>query len=315
MLGGALVDGIGWRSTFWINVPVVLLALTPIIGFAPSTSARGTGRAVDMVGAALAVVATGSAATALIEARQDVVLAVAALIGALCFGVAFGWHERRTSDPLLPLVYLRQRSVASSLIAAGTMNFCTVGSLFLLTQLFQSVLGLDPLRTGLALLPAFLPLPLLGRPAGWLAATWGHWWTAASGLATAAVGFAVMASVTAPDGFVGSIGLGLWGVGLGMLAPAIVGATMASLPGRSGLASGLNNTSRQVGGAFGVALFAALAGPATASGFGEAVRLILVGCAVCYASAVILCVSTGRTLQRRRVEIRPSWNLDLGRIR
>jgi len=63
-----------------------------------------------------------------------------------------------------------------------------------------------------------------------------------------------------------------------------------------------------------VALFAALAGPATATGFGDAVRLILVGCAVCYASAAILCVSTGRTLQRR-VEIQPSWNLDLSRTR
>jgi|RhiMethySRZTD1v2_1073278.scaffolds.fasta_scaffold16815_6 MFS transporter, DHA2 family, methylenomycin A resistance protein len=315
LLGGALVEGIGWRSIFWINVPIVFLALTPIVALAPSISAREAGRAADLVGAGLAVAATGSAAMALIEARQDEALAAGALIGALCFGAVFGWHERRTSDPLLPLAYLRRRDVGSSLVAAGTMNFCTVGSLFLLTQLFQSVLGLDPLRTGLALLPAFLPLPLLGRPAGRLAATWGHWWTAASGLATAAIGFAVMVSVSAPDGIVGSIGLGLWGVGLGLLAPAIVGATIASLPGRSGLASGLNNTSRQVGGAFGVALFAALAGPATATGFGDAVRLILVGCALCYASAAILCLSTGRTLQRRRVEIQPSWNLDLSRTR
>lgn len=316
LLGGALVEGIGWRSIFWINLPIVLLALTPIIAFAPSASVPGKRRAVDLVGAGLAVVATGSAAMALIELRQTVTLAGAALIGAVCFGVAFVWHERRTGDPLVPLASLRRRDVAASLVAAGTMNFCTVGSLFLLTQLFQSVLGLDPLRTGLALLPAFLPLPLLGRPAGRLAGAWGHWWTAASGLTTSAVGFAVMASVAAPDGVVGSIGLGLWGIGLGLLTPAVVGATVVSLPGRSGLASGLNNTSRQVGGAFGVALFAALAGPATATGFGDAVRLILVGCAACYLAASILCVSTGRTLQRRRrVEHQPSWELDLGRIR
>ena len=195
------------------------------------------------------------------------------------------------------------------------MNFCTVGALFLLTQVFQSELGMDPLRTGLALLPVFLPLPLLGRPAGRLAATWGHWWTAASGLAVAASGFAVMASVAAPDGVIGAIGLGLWGVGIGVLTPAIVGATIASLPGRSGLASGLNNTARQVGGAFGVALFAAVAGPATGADFGDAVRLVLIGCAACYAAAALLCVSTGRTLRRRSVEHEHSWDLDLGRTR
>jgi MFS transporter, DHA2 family, methylenomycin A resistance protein len=315
LLGGALVDAVDWRSTFWINVPIVLLALIPIVSFAPSAATREARGAVDLVGAGLAVVATGSGAMALIEARQTVALAVVALIVALCFSAAFVRHERRTSDPLVPLADLRRRDVASSLIGAGTMNFCTVGALFLLTQLFQSELGMDPLRAGLALLPAFLPLPLLGRPAGRLAATWGHWPTAASGLTIAAAGFAVMASVSSPAGVIGSIGLGLWGVGLGVLAPAIVGATIASLPGRSGLASGLNNTARQVGGAFGVALFAALAGPATGADFGDAVRLVLIGCAACYAAAALLCVSTGRTLRRRAVEPKRSWDLDLGRTR
>jgi MFS transporter, DHA2 family, methylenomycin A resistance protein len=315
LLGGALVEAVGWRSIFWINLPVVVLALTVIVLVAPRASASAARSAPDLVGAVLAVISTGCAAMALIEARQAPALAIAALIGAVSVGAGFVWHERRTAAPLVPLRALRRRDLVVSLIAAGSMNFCTVGSLFLLTQLFQSGQGLDPLRTGLALLPAFLPLPLLGRPAGRIAAAWGHWRTAASGLFIGASGFAVMAGVTAPDGVVGSIGLGLWGIGLGMLTPAIVGATVASLPDRSGLASGLSNTARQLGGAFGVALFATLAGPATANGFGDAVRLVLAGCAVWFASAAVLCIVTGRSLLHSRAQDDSSRVRDLDRAR
>jgi hypothetical protein len=160
-----------------------------------------------------------------------------------------------------------------------------------------------------------LPLPLLGRPAGRLCAAWGHWRIAAAGRVIGAAGFAVMAAVTSTDGVMGSIGLGLWGVGLGLLAPAVVGATVASLPDRSGLASGLSNTARQLGGAFGVALFATLAGPATATGFGDAVRLVLVGCATCFAAAAVLCIATGRSLLHNRAHDDSSRARDLGRAR
>jgi MFS transporter, DHA2 family, methylenomycin A resistance protein len=125
----------------------------------------------------------------------------------------------------------------------------------------------------------------------------------------------VMASVSAPDGIVGSIGLGLWGIGLGLLTPAAVGATVAALPDRSGLASGLSNTARQLGGAFGVALFAMLAGPATGAHFGDAVRLILTGCAIWFALIAILCIVTGRSLLHNRAHDDTRRAPDLDRAR
>ncbi len=99
------------------------------------------------------------------------------------------------------------------------------------------------------------------------------------------------------------------------VTPAIVGATVASLPDRSGLASGLSNTARQLGGALGVALFATLAGPATASGFSDRVRLVLVGCAVWSASLAVLCIVTGRSLLHNRAHDDSSRVRDLDRAR
>ncbi len=113
------------------------------------------------------------------------------------------------------------------------MNLCALGGLFLLTQAFQDVHKLDPLAAGLLTLPAMLPLPLLGAPAGRLSTRIGVWLTAALGLLVAAagmVGIAASLTNTGTGYIVLAYFLTLWGTGLGVLTPAIVAAALKATP-------------------------------------------------------------------------------------
>ncbi|HEX5200603.1 MAG TPA: MFS transporter [Actinoplanes sp.] len=277
-IGGLLVQGVGWRAVFWLNVPVIVPALVPVLRFRPARAAAG-GR-VDWLGAAALAVGLGALVTAIIE-REALLLPVAAA-GALALWVV----ERRADPPLLSVPSPARWPLAAACGVAGLMNFCALGGLFLLTQLFQDVHGLSPLAAGLLLLPGMLPLPLLGAPSGRLVHRIGAWRTSALGLALAAVGFAGIAlSAGRPVYPVLLVALAVWGAGLGILTPAIVSAAMRTVPSAPGIASGASNTARQTGGALGVAVFGALAGSAAGGGFGRHAVWLFVAGAVAFAVA------------------------------
>lgn len=125
------------------------------------------------------------------------------------------------------------------------------------------------LAAGLALLPLFAPLAVLAPVAGRLTARTGPRAPMATGLVVAAVGVALLARLHRDSGY-GSLvpALLLWGIGLGILTPAVVAAAMRAAPtDRAGLASATNNTARQAGGAIGIAAFGALAGNPAHAGF------------------------------------------------
>ena len=226
LVGGVLVDLAGWRAVFWLNVPIIVAALVPIVRL-PEQSTR----------------------------RERLWLAV-------------------------PV-----RALAPACGVAGLMNFCALGALFVLTQVFQNVHHLRPLTAGLLLLPAMLPLPVLGAPAGRLTDRLGAWRTSAIGLTIAAIGFAGLAvSVGSRPGPVLLVSLAVWGVGLGVLTPAIVSAALQAAPDVPGTASGASNTARQAGGALGVAVFSALAGAELTR-----VSWVLAGAALAFALAAAYC--------------------------
>ncbi|MGC5410600.1 MFS transporter, partial [Streptomyces sp. DT225] len=155
---------------------------------------------------------------------------------------------------------------------------------------------------GLLTLPAMLPLPLLGAPAGRLSTRIGVWRTAALGLLVAAAGMAGTAAGLTNTGtgyIVLAFFLALWGTGLGILTPAIVAAALKATPGAPGLASGASNTARQTGGALGIAIFAAVAGSATAPGFSSHATALFIGSAVLFVLAGLLCLGVGRSRRRR----------------
>lgn len=166
VLGGLLTEVAGWRSVFWLNVPVIAAALIPVVQLPPRADRRRPDGTVDWPGAAALVVMLACAVTAVLQAGASPVLSLAAAVSAVLAGGALICAERTTSRPLLRVPTRARGPLAAACAVAGLMNMCTLGSLFLLTQVFQDVHRLSPVSAGLLTLPAMLPLPLIGTPAG-----------------------------------------------------------------------------------------------------------------------------------------------------
>jgi len=157
---------------------------------------------------------------------------------------------------------LRRPAFAVANAVAAAMNFGSLGLLFLLSLFLQTVQQRSASAAGAAVLPLFLPLVVFAPLAGRATARWGPRPTMLAGLGVAAVGVALLSSwdVTTPYGGLLPAMLA-WGIGLGVLTPAVVAAALAAVPPQyAGLASGINSTARQAGGVAGVALYGSVAG-------------------------------------------------------
>lgn len=268
LLGGLLVDGAGWRWVFLVNVPIVLVAGVVAVRVVPPDPGTRA-RRLDPVGTALGALTLAAATYAVIEVGREGIgttVAVAAAV-AVVAAVSFVVAELRVEQPMLPLRFFRGPAFSTANAVAGAMNLGTLGLLFLLTLYLQTVQHRDALHAGVALLPLFLPLVVLAPIAGALISRIGPRIPAIAGLVMAAVGVGLLAASSADSRYATLFpALLLWGIGLGLLTPAVVSAAIASVPGdRAGLASGINNTARQTGGAIGIAAYGALAGPPTAA--------------------------------------------------
>ena len=272
LLGGALVDGLGWRAVFLVNLPIVALAF-PIALSVVRESTERQARDPDVAGIALGAVLLATLTFAFVEVGRDGLggPVVAAAVLALVALAGFLAVERSRGDAaMLPLSLFRRPGFALANSVAGTMNLGTLGLLFVLTLYLQRVLGNSALSAGLLLIPLFAPLSVLAPFTGRLTARTGPRLPMVGGLLLAAVGVALLALVDEDSSAVALLPALLpWGIGLGLLTPAVVAAAMASVPApRAGLASAINNTARQAGGAIGIAAFGALAGePAQRSHF------------------------------------------------
>jgi DHA2 family methylenomycin A resistance protein-like MFS transporter len=262
LLGGALVQGIGWRAVFVINVPIVVVAFAVAIRVVRESSGARD-RRLDASGVALAAALLAAVTFAFIEGDAGVGVPVvgAALVGAVLLA-AFVVVERRAVGPMLPLGLLRRADFSTSNAVAATMNLASLGLIFVLTLYLQRVYGRSPLAAGVAVLPLFVPLGVLAPLAGRLTARVGARTPMAIGLLIAAIGVALLGLVQPGSSYVTLLhAMLLWGVGLGILTPAVVAAAIAAVPtDRAGLASAVDNTARQAGGAVGIAAFGALAG-------------------------------------------------------
>lgn len=297
LVGGLLIQAAGWRSVFWLSVPIIAVAVVPILRLPRRPTRYVTVVRVDWIGAALVVATLGCVVTAILQASAHTIAAAAFL--ALAGGAGFAlWRvERIVSYPLLKVPATAVRPLAAACAVAGLMNLCVLGALFLLTQVFQDVHRLDPLNAGLVLLSALLPAPLLGKPAGRLTSRFGPWPVGVLGLILVALGFAgIAAGITGPNYAYLLPALALWGIGIGVLTPAIVTAALHAVPTAHGVASGASNTSRQTGGALGVALFGAAAGTPAAQGFAEHTLQLLTASALAFgiAAVCVIAASVGK---------------------
>ncbi|MEV5713938.1 MFS transporter [Amycolatopsis mediterranei] len=253
VLGGAVVTAAGWRPVFWLNVPVVLAAVFATRRLVPRGERR-TGRRIDVAGVATAVPALGAGVYAVID--QNIVAGIVAA-GALA---AFAVVESRVADPMLPPDVVRRTS--SPNFVAAAMNFTGIGAILVLTLYLQGVRHAGPLEAGLEVLPLFGPLSLLAPVAGRLTGRFGPRPLMVAGLALGALGMLNLLLLNENSGYPALLPtlLGL-GIGMGLLTTAVVTAAVGGIPPeRAGVASGINNTARQAGGALGVAVLGAVAG-------------------------------------------------------
>ncbi|WP_406317948.1 MFS transporter [Streptosporangium sp. NBC_01639] len=268
-LGGFLLEHYWWGSIFLLNVPITIVAVVAAVLLMPET--RGPARKLDPVGVLLSTVGMSALVFVVISAPgagwTSPRVLVAAVLAVLALGAFVLW-ERRAEHPMLPLGLFRDRNFSGSSFSIVLMSFGTGALLLMLTQYLQFVLGYGPMRAGLALLPYAVAAALFNGVGAGLGQRVSNRVLVAAGLGVMALGFGVLAFMTADTGYGMLItGLMLMGVGGGLAGPAAYATLMGAVPPEhAGVGSALNDTVQQVGMALSVAVLGSvLAGVYTSS--------------------------------------------------
>jgi EmrB/QacA subfamily drug resistance transporter len=316
-LGGFLVDSAGWRSIFYLILPVCAAALL-ITWTAVSESAEPRGRKLDLRGQALAIVALGGLAFAAIEGSHWgwlslPILSIAGL--AVVAGVAFFVLEARLAGAMVPVELFRNRVFSSALSIAGLMTFGMYALLFLMPLYFQTIRGASAFMAGLQMLPMSVSFVIVSQLTGHMSNAVGPRVIMTAGMACMGVG-AVLLAFLGEDtsGWLIAMALLIVGVGLGLNTSPVNGVAVAAVPpARSGTASGLLNTARMIGATMGIAilgaLFAVFAGQDAAAGEGFLPGLraaMLVGGSAELVGAVIaFAFIRSSSLKKKQVQAQP----------
>lgn len=261
LVGGAVVQGVSWQWIFWLNVPVGL-ALLPLSTRLAET--RGPDAALDLPGLGLASTGLLAIVWALVNGNShgwtSSGIVAALVVGAALLAGFVAW-ELRAAQPMLPMRFFRSRAFSAANAASLLMYFGMFGSIFLLTQFFQTAQGYSPLQAGLRVLP-WTAMPMVVAPiAGALSDRIGGRPIMAGGLALQAAGLAWIAAVSSASvGYLSLVGpFVLSGIGMAMFfAPTANVVLSAVRPQEEGKASGTNNAIREVGGVLGVAVLASI---------------------------------------------------------
>ncbi|MEU9151646.1 MFS transporter [Streptomyces sp. NPDC048417] len=310
LIGGSLTEHVSWHWIFWLNVPLGL-ALLPLARLRLAES-HGTGAPLDFPGTLLASGGLFGIVYGLVRGPADGWTGSLVLTGLFAGGallVGFVIHGSRAKNPMLPMRLFRSRAFSGINAASLLMFLGMFGSIFLLSQYMQGVLGYSPTEAGLRMLP-WTGMPMLVAPiAGILSDRMGGRPVAAAGLFLQAAGLGYMALVVTAHASYGVQlpGLIISGIGMALyFAPAANLVMSAVRPQEQGIASGANNALREVGGALGIAvmssIFAAQGGYESAQSFVDGLRPALVtGSAVVALAGIAALFIPGRRHAARTV--------------
>ena len=262
LVGGAVVSGISWHWIFWLNVPIGI-ALIPL-ALKRLDESHGPAAKLDLPGLALASAGLTGIVWALVRGHgqgwtsPEIVGALTA--GAIVFALFVLW-ELRTAEPMLPLRFFQNRVFTLANVASLLMFFGMFGSIFLLSQFFQSIQGYSPLGSGVRILPWTIMPMLIAPLAGAYSDRIGGHRLMGIGLTLQAGGLATLAAISTPT-------VPYWqlvppfmvsGIGMAMFWAPVANVVLAAVrPEEQGQASGAQNAIRELGGVFGVAVLASV---------------------------------------------------------
>jgi EmrB/QacA subfamily drug resistance transporter len=265
LLGGILTDGLGWEWVLWVNVPVSLIALALTPGLIPESRSESTTRHFDAAGAVSVTAGLSLLAYALLDASTagwGSTKTVALLAASVALIAAFIVIELRSQAPLVPFRIFRIRTLRGANVVGILLGASLFSMFFFISLYMQQVLGYSPIHAGLSYLPLALMIIVAAGFGGQLVTRFGFKPILAVGLALVAVGLLWFSRVSVGGGFLTDI-LGpslLAAIGLGL---GFVTSTIAAVSGvkaeEQGIASGLINTSQQIGGALGLAVLSTIA--------------------------------------------------------
>jgi EmrB/QacA subfamily drug resistance transporter len=279
LLGGVLTQALGWEAVFFVNVPLVGIALVLAFALLPADHEREIGRSFDLPGALSATLGITLLVFALVQGPNtgwgSVAVIASATAGLLSLAV-LAVIERHGRDPLLPLRLLANRNLATA-VAIAFLFWATFGSvLYFLTLYFQDVHGYDALETGLGFLLPTAVVVTSSTLAGRVVTLCGLRTTLVGALAIGALGAGALGLGMSADGTYTDLipGLVLISIGDGTVFTTMFIAAGTGVADREqGVASGLASTSTSVGAAVGLALLVLVAASGTDGLSGEALRI------------------------------------------
>lgn len=258
IVGGALVESLGWRSVFFVNLPVAALALGGVLYLVPK-AARGKAARFDLLGSLLSSAGLAALFFGLTRSGSEG-WGEPLVLGSICAGLAllllFALVESRLAEPLFDLGLFRSRDFSGTVLALGLMSLSLVGITFALSLYLQFVAGLKPLAAGVRLLPLALGVFVGAGLSNRLAGRIGRRSTIVLGFATTSLVALAFAFLRAGVGYAlfGSL-LGVLALALGLVSAPATAGLMAALPkDKAAAGSAMNSVVRTAAGAVGIAV-------------------------------------------------------------
>lgn len=271
LVGGILVDLIGWAGVFWVPAPIAGLCMLGMATVPESRSQLHT--KLDVPGAITGTIAMVAIVFAIIEGIQKGwtdPLIVGSFAVAIVSVLMFIVIERRTDQPLLPMAFFKQRDFTGSMVGMFFIMFALMGVMFYLPQFFQLVQGMSASESGARLMPLALAMMFFAPVAAKLLPKLGPrlmlFWAPAVHGAGALLIFSFVLDIDTPYWMIG-LTMAFLGIGGAMHMPATTDTAMASVPvDLAGKASAVNNAGRQLGGTLAIAILGSFAAAVYSSG-------------------------------------------------
>ena len=258
LTGGFLIEHFYWGSVFLVNIPIVVIGLIAGVFLIPTSKDPSAPR-LDPIGALLSIVGLALLLFAIIEAPHNGWTSSKTLgyggVG-IALLIAFGIWEAKSDHPMLDVTFFKKERFTAAAGAITLVFFSMFGSLFLLTQYFQFVLGYSPLQTGVRMIPFAMVMMVVAPLSSKVVQRLGSKITVACGLGLVTIGLLSMVGLQVDTPYSNIFWrLMLMSAGMGLTMAPATESVMGSLPiFKAGVGSAVNDTTRQVGGALGVAV-------------------------------------------------------------